>query len=214
MKKVLFPLLVCFVFTAFPCFAADNPKLDTLLQEIQSRVASTKTVQAAFQQERHLSIFSQPVLFEGKLALSRPENLRWEIITPIPSVLIFSGDKGLRCSGDMEPQHFDLKNDPVMRMVAEQLWTWADGAYGKLKNEYDITLSSAHEIKLQPKNEAMQRAIKAIQVVFDPVNLQPTLVKVLESAGDALIIRFHDYLLNQPVQTDLFTTCQPQSHKK
>lgn len=196
----------CLSFNAI-CYGTDSHALDKLLLLIEQQVATTKTVQGLFQQERHLSIFNKPVIFNGKLYLSRPDNLRWEIVSPIPSVMIFSGDKGLRCSGNVPPEHFNLRSDPVMRMVAEQLWTWADGAYSKLKKEYEISLTGSHKIELRPKDSRMLQAITAISVVFDKKTLQPQVVTILETGGDKMIIRFHDYRLDEPMNPLLFQQC-------
>jgi len=197
--------------TVLTCVAKESfPPLDTLLKEIEQRVANTRTVQARFRQERHLSLFNQPIVFEGMLALSRPHQLRWELTSPIPSVLIFSGNQGMRCSEDMQPRHFDLQTDPVMRMVAQQLWTWADGAYGRLQNEYDITLINSHAIELKPTKQAMRKVVEAVRVVFDQESLQPSRVTVVEADGDTLIITFREYRLNKPIPETLFTKCARQ----
>lgn len=196
------------------CAAAEttNPKdsrLNKLLADIQDRVNNTKTVQSSFEQERNLSLFTRPIIFTGKLTLSRPDKLRWENIDPVPSVLIFSGETGLRCNDDAEPVHFDLKNDPMMQMIADQLWTWVDGDYGRLQNRYDINSTGAYEITLHPQSVDLAGSIDYVQVRFDPENLQPEKILIQEKEGDSTTIDFGDYLLNQPIDDILFTTCYP-----
>jgi len=206
-------LLLIFFSTSF-CVATETGNnettpLDLLLSEIQKRVDTTKTVQCTFGQERNLSVFAQPILFAGKMELSRPDKLRWENLTPIPSVLIFAGDKGLRCNDDAPPVHFELEKDPMMRMVAEQIWTWVDGDYAKLRSKYDITLSGEHEIKLIPQNEEFADTITSVRVTFDSQSLQPETIHIQETEGDSTTIRFANYRLNQPVNDTLFSTCYP-----
>ena len=186
----------------------DKEELDHLLKRVEEQASGTKTVQCSFLQERTLTIFSKPVLFKGKMLLSRPDKLRWENIDPIPSALVFSGDRGLRCNDDAPPVHFDLQTDPVMKMVAEQIWTWADGDYERLKNKFSISLIDDHTIELIPA-EATENVIQAIRVTFERKTLQPITVEVLEKGGDSTKINFHDYLLNQPVDDAWFTACSP-----
>lgn len=183
-------------------------KLDQLLQRVEKQASGTKTVQCSFLQERTLTIFSNPVVFKGKMVLSRPDKLRWENIDPIPSALVFSGNRGLRCNDDAPPVHFDLQTDPVMKMVAEQIWTWADGDYERLKNKFSISLIENNSIELIPATPT-ENIIQAIKVTFEKKTLQPMTVEVLEKGGDSTRINFYDYFLNKPVDDTWFTSCSP-----
>jgi len=184
-------------------------QLDQLLEKIQQRVSNTKTVQCEFEQERNLSIFAQPILFSGKMALVRPGKLRWENIDPIPSAMIFAGEKGLRCNDDAEPVHFKLEKDPVMKMVADQIWTWVDGDYAKLQNKYAISLVEDFAIRMTPSTGEFANIITSVTVKFDQQSLQPHTIHIQEAEGDSTIIRFSDYRINEPVPEELFTTCYP-----
>ena len=207
-------LLLLISFSTSVCVATatgsnEITPLDQLLSDIQKRVDTTQTVQCTFVQERNLSIFAQPILFTGKMELSRPDKLRWENLTPIPSVLIFAGDKGMRCNDDAPPVHFELAKDPMMKMVAEQIWTWVDGNYARLRSKYEITLSAEHEIKLIPQKSEFADTITSVRVTFDSQSLQPETIHIQETEGDSTTIRFTDYRLNRPVDDTLFSTCYP-----
>lgn len=202
-------LLILALLAPSVSMADDTAALDQLLAAIQHNVNQTRTVQCAFEQQRNLSLFAQPIVFTGKMELSRPDNLRWENLEPIPSVLIFAGDKGMRCNDDAEPVRFELAKDPMMRMVAEQIWTWVDGNYRQLQDRYDITLAGEAEIQLVPKNKEMADAVASVRVRFDQESLQPQTIEILETEGDSTVIRFSGYRINQPVDGKLFTTCYP-----
>ncbi|HER62548.1 MAG TPA: outer membrane lipoprotein carrier protein LolA [Desulfobacteraceae bacterium] len=189
--------------------ANDQAQLEQLLSEIRDRVNTTGTVQCTFEQERNLSVFDRPILFTGKMALSRPDKLRWENVSPIPSVLIFTGDRGIRCNDDAPPVYFELEKDPIMNMVAEQIWTWVDGDYARLQSKYDITLKAEREIELVPVTSDPARPIASIRVTFASGNLQPKTIVIHETEGDSTTIHFADYQVNQPVDDKLFTACYP-----
>jgi outer membrane lipoprotein-sorting protein len=164
-------------------------------------------VQCTFEQERNLTLFTQPIYFTGKMSLSRPDKLRWENIDPIPSVMIFAGDKGIRCNDDAKPVYFELKKDPIMKMVGEQIWTWVDGNYRQLQNKYDISLTGEQEITLVPHSGEFLKTITSVTVQFDPESFQPDTIHIRETEGDSTIIRFRNYRINQPVNDILFTNC-------
>jgi len=183
--------------------------LQHLLNDIETQVRDTRSVQCSFEQERNLAIFAQPVIFTGRMVLSRPDRLRWENIAPIPSVLIFNGREGQRCNDDAPPVHFDLQKDPVMNMVARQIWTWVDGNYDKLQEDYNLALTGDDVLELSPKPGSAESLIAAIRITFDRHSLQPRIIRIDETGGDSTVIRFSDYQLNRDVDNALFTTCFP-----
>lgn len=193
--------------------AADEKQVDSSLQQlladVQQKVSKTKTVQCEFEQERNLSLFNQPILFKGKMSLVRPGKLRWENTDPIPSVLIFNDDRGLRCNDDAEPVRFELNNDPIMQMVADQIWTWVDGDYGRLQSRYDVSQVEDYAILLVPLTGEFADVITSITVKFSEQTLQPVIILVQEKEGDSTTIRFNDYRLNEQVSDDLFSSCYP-----
>ena len=108
---VVFLTVLCF----FPAAALAAPELDKFFQEIQAASAQVQSFSSEFVQERRLALFTDPVIFHGKLTVIRPDRLRWEFTAPVPSALIFDGKKGIRCNDKAPPAHFDLGTDPVMR---------------------------------------------------------------------------------------------------
>jgi outer membrane lipoprotein-sorting protein len=202
-------LLVLTVLTAAAGESADRAPLEKLLRDIQQQVDGTRTVQCSFEQERNLSLFAHPILFQGKMALVRPGQLRWENTDPIPSVLIFNNDEGMRCNDDADPVRFELDKDPIMKMVAEQIWTWLDGDYARLQSKYDITLTGEMAIELVPRNSGFAEEITSVTVEFDKQNLHPKTIKIMEAEGDSTLIRFARYRLNEPVADNLFSSCYP-----
>lgn len=208
----LYPTIVLFFLCVQPVDAAEqdaHASLEQLLQDIRQRVEATHSVRSAFEQERNLSLFTQPILFNGKMALVRPGKLRWENIEPIPSVLIFNGDGGIRCNDDAEPVRFELNKDPIMKMVAEQIWTWIDGDYMQMQDRYEISLVREMAIRLVPLSSEFADVIESVTVEFDKENLQPRTILVMETEGDSTRIRFSDYRLNETIDDTLFSVCYP-----
>ncbi len=189
-----------------PAFSKDI-SLEELLLDIRKKSSALTTLSCDFTQKRSLALFNKPIVFQGQLALIRPDKLRWEFISPVPSVLIFNGDKGIRCNDNDKPVKFDLANDPVMKMVAEQLWTWLDGDYSRLEKEYAIKKTGDSAILVTPKNQKTSNLIKNISIVFDGENRQPKSVTILEPGGDKTLITFNDYQLSPTLPDTTFTTC-------
>ena len=189
-----------------PAAAFAAPELDKFFQEIQAASAQVQSFSSEFVQERRLALFTDPVIFHGKLTVIRPDRLRWEFTSPVPSALIFNGKQGMRCNDKAPPAHFDLGTDPVMRTVAEQLWLWLGGDYSKLNEKYHMTQQD-YSLIITPKEKAALDYIGAITITFDPISKQPEKVLITEPGGDSTLMRFNSYVLNSALPDVLFSRC-------
>ena len=208
MRRKLVLMLLTLLFIVPPVFAEDNGKLSSFIHDVEARAATVKTLTCILKQERHLAIFARPVIFQGRMALEKPDKLRWEFTSPIASVLIFNGAKGLKCSGNSEPQRFNLATDPVMQMVSKQIWTWVNGSYATLQEQYRmVLLEQGPCLVLTANDPKIARAISSVKISFNPDSLQPTTVRIQEPGGDHTVISFSDFILNQPLDQSLFTRC-------
>ncbi len=203
-------LLLRFVLLAALCFSpADSfaaPEMDRFFQEIQAASAQVQSFSSEFVQERRLALFADPVIFHGKLTVIRPDRLRWEFTSPVPSALIFSGKVGMRCTDKAPPAHFDLGSDPIMRTVAEQLWLWLGGDYSKLSDKYNMT-SHDSSLVITPKEQATAEYIGAVTITFNAASKQPEKVLIAEPGGDSTLISFQSYVLNGSISETLFSNC-------
>ena len=89
MRQKLMLMLLPLFFIVPPVFAEDNGKLSSFIHDVEAKAATVKTLTCTLKQERHLAIFARPVIFRGRMALEKPDKLRWEFTSPIASVLIF-----------------------------------------------------------------------------------------------------------------------------
>ncbi|MEA3384983.1 MAG: outer membrane lipoprotein carrier protein LolA [Thermodesulfobacteriota bacterium] len=208
MRRKLILMLLPLLFIAPPVFAEDDGKLSSFIHDVEAKAATVKTLTCTLKQERHLAIFARPVIFQGRMALEKPDKLRWEFTSPIASVLIFNGAKGLKCSGNSEPQRFNLATDPIMQMVSKQIWTWVNGSYTTLQEQYHMVLLEPGPCLVLTANDPkISRAISSVKISFNPDSLQPTTVRIQEPGGDHTVISFSNFILNQPLDQSLFTRC-------
>ncbi len=200
-------LILCRLFF-FPLSACSSQvDLKDFLGEIQSASDKVTSFSSSFTQERHLALFSKPVIFHGRLTIIRPEKLRWEFVDPLPSVLIFNGEKGMRCDGQSPPTSFQLARDPVMKSVARQLWLWLGGDYSNLNERYIITMKGRNGLIVKPRDKEVGRYIAAVTIFFNMITKQPEQVEITEPGGDFTRIIFHSYKVNVEVPESLFTRC-------
>ncbi len=208
--KVFLPLSILLYSCFFLCpltSRADNVELTDFLTEVQSAADQVTSFSSKFTQERHLALFAKPVIFHGRLTIVRPEKLRWEFTDPVPSILVFNGGKGLRCSDQSPPVHFELASDPVMKTVAEQLWLWLGGDYSTIGKRYLMEMKGDSGLIITPKEKSIGEYIAAVHIDFNRETKQPAQVDIIEPGGDFTRIIFHSYTLNTELPDVLFTRC-------
>lgn len=187
--------------------AGESEELMAFLAEIQAASDQVRSFSSEFVQERRLALFAEPVFFKGSLTVVRPDRLRWEFTAPVPSVLIFNGERGIRCNDKAPPVHFDLGADPIMKTVAEQLWLWLGGDYSRLKASYDLVKSGPSALRITPKEQRLSEFISAITITFHRTSRQPEKVEIADPGGDTTILSFQAYVLNSPTPDVLFSLC-------
>ena len=211
LRQVSVILLLFLNVVLFPSLglAAEKPMtLEEFLDRVEKESATVNSFSCDFKQVRHLAIFPSPVEFSGRLILARPDRLRWEFREPLPSVLVLNGKKGFKCSGEGPVREFRLDTDPVMRVVATQLWAWTSGSYRQLGDAFNFELMPGPVLSLQPLQAGATSFIDRIRVVFEPGSFQPVEVEIREPGGeDRTVIHFSDYRRNIDPQDDLFSEC-------
>ncbi len=179
-----------------------------LISRIKYRAAEVETFCCDFRQEKHLALFSRTMVFTGRLMVDRPDKLRWEFTSPLPSILIFNGRKGLKCSPEAGRQKFSLDSDPTMALLARQLQSWLSGDYSRLQDRFNIEeLRSPPRLALTPVNKQSANMFEEILIQFDPVLLHPASITIRESGGDRTLLSFTNYQLNTALPNSLFTDC-------
>ena len=188
-------------------WAGEQEELESFLKTLQKTSDQVLSFSSEFVQEKHLALFSQPVIFTGKLVIVRPDRLRWEFTSPIPSVLLFNGDQGTRCNDRQQPEHFQLSSDPIMKTVAEQIWLWLGGDYNRLNSLYNLEKEGESTLVIRPRDSQTSGYITAVSISFDAASLQPRKVEISEPGGDLTRILFGATVINGELAENLFTQC-------
>src|ERR1700761_7093938 len=85
-KRILFSGLLAGLLT---CSTHGQPAGDSqVLQDLQQKMASVKSVYLEFTQERGLKLFNDPLKSEGVMLIERPDRIRWETTSPYQSILL------------------------------------------------------------------------------------------------------------------------------
>ncbi len=211
-EKSIIPVFILsfLLFSALIPFCAWSGQRDDLqlfLEKIQKNSDQVHSFSAEFTQEKLLALFARPVYFKGKLYIVRPDRLRWEFISPVPSALIFRGEEGLKCGNGAPPHHFSLSEDPVMKVVAGQLWLWLGGDYMKMADLFTLEKTGVATLLVTPVDKNIAGFINSVTIVFGEKTMQPRRVEIVETGGDRTRIVFHATVINGRLDEKLFSQC-------
>ncbi len=144
---------------------------------------------------------------KGRFYYQKPDQLRWELTAPVVSGFVLKGERGRRWherTGSTE--NFEISQEPVMKLVSEQLFAWARADFNWLKKEYriDVLDESPVTLRLEPRSAATAGFLHHLLISFSADGSYVKSVEVHEKDGDFTRIRFVNVSVNTPLPGGLF----------
>ena len=143
----------------------------------------------------------------GRLFYQNPDRLRWEITDPVIMGFVIDGERGRKWHGSNDrSRRFDVRKDPVIFVISNQVFSWAKGDYEKLKDGYDVSVISECpvEIRLVPLSPVEKKYIDSITLAFSEKENHVNRIEIVEKRGGTTQIIFSNMIINAELQEDLF----------
>jgi len=180
---------------------------DEVLSRIQRQLASVKTVQSDFIQEKKLTVFNRTMTIRGQLALQRPTRLLWTVSDPVKYAIRVEGDEVCQWDEDTNRvQVIHIGGDPTFRAIFEQFQAWFMGNYSSVSQSYDVVVQSDRppvSLSFTPKpGSAMAKIVQGVDLTFGSEESYISTLVVHEAGGDTTNIRFLNTQLNQPIKDE------------
>ncbi|HEX7653826.1 MAG TPA: outer membrane lipoprotein carrier protein LolA, partial [Verrucomicrobiae bacterium] len=142
-----------------------------VLDELQRKMASVKSVYLDFTQERVLKLFSEPLKTEGVMLIERPARIRWETTDPYQTILL--GDKGSVAQFEFSEgkwQKLKLGFPQLLQRVMQQMAALNSGNLTAMTEDYDITVATGAEtvLTLVPKDKSMRSMLASLEIHLPP----------------------------------------------
>ena len=178
-----------------------------LFSSLERTAGSVNTLSSDFVQEKHLSMFKTVMTSKGRFYFGKPDRLRWELTAPVASGFVLKGEKGRRWHERTgRSESFQISQEPVMKIVSDQLFAWARADFAWLKREYRITVLSEAPalLRLEPRSAATAGFLHHLLISFSADGRYVKSVELHEKDGDFTRIKFINTAVNKPLQADLF----------
>lgn len=214
MKRLAFIPLLLLAFPAMPDDAALTPVGDItpIIRDLEQKMSSLESVYLEFTQERHLSLFAEPLKSSGVMLIARPDRIRWETTQPYGSILL--GDsKSVAQFELVDGQWNKLKIGfrEMLKQVMEQMVLMHQGRLDALTRDYEISIATGDVavITLTPKDKDVRSMLSALDVIMEPDYSATREVVMKEPGGDFTRIVFDREIRNRPLPEDSFDLSKP-----
>ena len=221
MKKKIYHLSMFLLFNILiiihPLYSQNSQPINLdeqkeILQTITQKLSSVKNLKAKFKQSRHMEILINPLVCEGYCYFEKPDKLRWELIKPYQSILIYNANSVAKFDvNDGKINKLSLGTEDLMREILKQIISWMQGDFSKAAEIYDLKIykSKTYRLVLIPKSEELIKSIQSIEMVFKKDLKNISIVRINESAENHIKIQFSNEQNNINIDARTFDTDIP-----
>ncbi len=162
-----------------------------------------------FVQEKRLKIFKRPITFRGRILVRRPDKLRIDFFSPIPSSLIFSGDQMVKCGRSDKVKRIDIRDSAISPIVSAQMKAWMSGDYTSLLKYFDIIENSVTgSYSFMPLTPVIKNVLNKITIEFSKDRRLLKRISVYEADGDLSTMVFDECYVNEDISEEFFEGCK------
>jgi outer membrane lipoprotein-sorting protein len=216
MKKLI--AIAC-VIVAFALQAADEAPLQSvanpqpILEDLQQKMSTLKSVWLEFTQERELKLFSEPLKSEGVMLIAQPDQIRWETTAPYQSILLANHKSVAQFERtDGEWKKLKLGFPQMLKRVMDQMVLMNQGKLDALMADFTISVatnSTAVVLMLVPKDANVRGMLESLEIRLKPDLSATREVVMHEPGGDLTRIIFNREVRNKTFPANTFDQIKP-----
>jgi len=180
--------------------------VESLKKKLKATSESIHTIQAEFTQTKKMSILQDEVVSKGKFYFQEKDQIRWEIITPDPYIVVINGYK-MTVQNKSKTKTYDTKAHKMFGRINETMMATIKGSFGEqnsgYKEEY-MESKDFYQLKLTPTENEGKKFLSVIEIYFDKTTYDVSSLKMVEKEGDFTEIKFFNKVLNGTIPASTF----------
>ena len=183
-----------------------------ILDDLQRKMSSLRSVYLEFTQERHLKLFNEPLKSEGVMLMERPNQIRWETTVPYQSILL-GNDKSVaqfeRTDGVWKK--LKLGFPEMLKRVMEQMSLMHQGRLDALTRDFTISVATGAVavVTLVPKDKSVREMLASLEIRMQPDLSATREVVMNEPSGEFTKIIFQRERRDVKFPTATFDQMKP-----
>ena len=187
--KTFAPALLLLTLPVMLCAQETLPleKARPIVEQLQRSMSSLRSVYFEFVQERHLSLFAEPLRSEGVMLIEKPDRIRWETTAPYQSILLGDHKSVAQFEGaGGKWKKLNLGFPQMLQRVMEQMTLMHQGRLDALTSDYTVSVvtGSAPAIVLAPKDANIRSMLESIEMRMTPEFQAVREIVMKEPGGD------------------------------
>jgi len=202
---VMFLLL----FVGFAAFAQEQKMSDrevaVFKQSVNAVSKKITSLSTDFVQYKHMDFLAKDIETSGKMVFKQPNLLQWQYKKPYNYSIVFKNgkilinDEGKKSAMDVgSSKIFGKLNKLIVGSVSGDMFD---------DNEFSISYFKTKDnnvTRLIPKDAALKKYIKLIELTFDKQDATVIQVRLMESSEDYTKIVFKNKILNAKIDDSVF----------
>ncbi len=193
-------------------FADDTaPSSDSLREALgawQAGLQQVSSIASDFVQEKHLALFQDALIIQGRLFITSDGRFAWETHWPVRYKLVVANERILQWDEETgRVMTISMRDNPVASTIHAQMSAWFSGQYETLTNTYDAALSSTNPVSFlfKPREGTPAASyLSAVQVWLRPDGRYLDRMQITERSGDSTSIAFTNTVLNQALPSEIW----------
>lgn len=185
---------------------------DLFIQQMAEALKTRESMQVNFVQERHFSVFLEPLISKGICFFREPDKLRWEIYESYKSILIYNNRSVAKFDFEQgRLRKLKLGSVDIMREILNQIISWMKGDFRNSSQIYEIKIyrNKDYQLRLIPKSKELLKSIKYIELNINAQTKHVTTVLIKETETDFIQIKFSNEKDNLELAEELFDLKNP-----
>lgn len=181
-------------------------EIQTLKKNVATQASGLQSLESDFVQLKRLEFVDNAIKSVGKLYFKAPHQIRWEYTSPFSYYVIFD-DTRMFVNDGGNTKNVNLASNALLRDINGLLAGTVQGDAIFDDKRFDIAyhrVEGSYRTTFTPKEKALARYIKQIEMTFDPSSYLVTRIKIVEPSLDHTEITFSAQKRNTRIPDEKF----------
>ncbi|MES2748203.1 MAG: outer membrane lipoprotein carrier protein LolA [Bacteroidota bacterium] len=183
-----------------------DAEITAFKQSVNAVAKKITTITTDFVQYKHMDFLAKDIETSGKMYFAEPNSLKWQYKKPYNYSIIFKNGKILIDDEGKKSSH-DIGNSKIFGKINKLI---VGSVSGNMFDDKEFIISffktkTNNITRLIPKDAAMKKYIKQIELTFDKDDNTVVQVKLIESSDDFTRIVLKNKTLNAKIDSSVFT---------
>ena len=199
------PHLMTIFALLFPVLALSAGETPALPEKVPCRV-----IAADFVQIRRLADLDMEVRITGSMVSELDGRLRWQVNTPVRSVTVIDREKLTHYDGETKKLSVIRQETfPWLRLLRDSLDDWLSGDRTRLTARFLVSTPRPRTVRLVPRDSEPKKLFGSVELDFAEREDLVTAVRIEESSGEKLEIRFSQLRRDPPLPRKIWQMPPP-----